>query len=180
MKPLLDLFNGDKEETKKFFEYFCGSVSDAVVFAKKFENAELAEAHLMKLDKECDEKADNSCGDNCKWIFDEKTKTLFIRGRGEMKDYGFKNGTLTTPWSSKREQIENIVISEGITTIGESAFWGCYSLTSIIIPNSVAGIGEYAFSECSSLTTATLPKRFENQKDDIFRYCDDLKTINWI
>ena len=32
-------------------------------------------------------KTDNSCGDNCKWIFDEKTKTLFIRGSSKMEDY---------------------------------------------------------------------------------------------
>ena len=147
-------------------------------------------------------KKDNSCGENCKWIFDEKTKTLFIRGSGKMNEYEWKNGAPTTPWYPKREQIENVVINEGITTIGNHAFsycssltsititnsittiekmvfYKCSSLTSITIPNSVTTIGDGAFYGCSSLKTATLPKRFESHKDNIFNSCR-LQTINWI
>ena len=49
----------------------------------------------------------------------------------------------------------NSVIPESVTSIGNTAFTGCSSLTSIIIPESVTSIGVNAFSSCSSLTNVT-------------------------
>ena len=48
-------------------------------------------------------------------------------------------------------------IPNSVTSIGDSAFWGCSSLTSIIIPNSVTRIGGGAFGNCDSLTSVTIP-----------------------
>ena len=84
----IDKFVQRKQEWSQWIsQEFGDSVSDAVIFIKKFENIKLAEEHLIRINKECNEKTDNSCGNNCKWIFDEKTKTLFIRGSGKMEDY---------------------------------------------------------------------------------------------
>ena len=199
----------DGNEANEFAQVFNGSFDRTSQFIKSFDNTKEALEHLEKIKKECDKKADNSCGDNCKWIFDEKTKTLFIRGSGKMKNYGWhyedwalsRERVPSTPWYSIRKQIKNVVISEGITTIKVYAFSTCSSLTSITIPNSVTTIEGYAFRGCSltsiaipnsvtaiggwtfigcsSLTAATLPKRFASQKDSIFYKCDNLKTINW-
>ncbi|MEE0803885.1 MAG: leucine-rich repeat domain-containing protein [Prevotellamassilia sp.] len=51
-------------------------------------------------------------------------------------------------------------IPEGVTSIGEYAFYGYSGLTSVVIPNSVTSIGEYAFGSCYSLTSLTLPNKF--------------------
>ena len=48
-------------------------------------------------------------------------------------------------------------VTYSVTSIGESAFRDCSSLTSVTIPNSVKSIGEYAFRDCSSLTSVTIP-----------------------
>ena len=44
--------------------------------------------------------------------------------------------------------IENVVIPEGVTSIGHMAFWKCNNLTTITIPNSVTSIGSNAFYDC--------------------------------
>ncbi len=51
------------------------------------------------------------------------------------------------------EEIKELAIPEGVTSIGDYAFSGCSGLTSITIPNSVTSIGEYAFSGCTALTS---------------------------
>src|SRR6202051_1716302 len=56
----------------------------------------------------------------------------------------------------------NVVIANNyggypVTSIEDSAFFNCPSLTSVTIPNSVTNIGNYAFDECTSLTSVALP-----------------------
>lgn len=55
------------------------------------------------------------------------------------------------------EKLQNIEMEYGVTSIGNSAFYECASLTSIIIPDSVTNIGGSAFSSCTNLTSITIP-----------------------
>ena len=52
------------------------------------------------------------------------------------------------PWYSQRDKIKKVVIENGVTSIGSSAFSYCSGLTSITIPNSVTSIGVSAFYNC--------------------------------
>jgi hypothetical protein len=54
--------------------------------------------------------------------------------------------------------LSEIVISSSVTSIGDSAFLWCSSLSEIVIPSSVTSIGDYAFSGCSSLKYISIPK----------------------
>ena len=96
-----------------------------------------------------------------------------------MTDYEWNNAknAPTTPWSSTREQIENVVIGERVTSIGKYAFYQCSSLTSITIPNSVTTIGEWAFRECSSLTSIAIPNSVTTIGEYAFSYCSSLTSI---
>ena len=69
------------------------------------------------------------------------------------------------------------IIPEGVTCIGEGAFWGCTSLTNISIPESVTSIGNKAFQYCSSLTNINIPESVTSIGNDAFYCCSSLTTI---
>ena len=59
-------------------------------------------------------------------------------------------------YSEENTEITDLMIPEGVTSIGQAAFYGCTGLTSVTIPNSVTSIGDYAFSGCDVLTSVTI------------------------
>ena len=65
-------------------------------------------------------------------------------------------------------------IPQGITAIGDGAFYFCSSLTSVSIPDSVTAIGDSAFSFCSSLTSVSIPDSVTSIGDYAFSYCSNL------
>ena len=94
--------------------------------------------------------ASGTCGDNLTWTLDDEG-TLTISGTGEMTNW-WNFGSKPASWDSYRSSIRNIVINDGVTSIGYAAFYSCTSLTSISIPNSVTSIENYAFYICFNLT----------------------------
>ena len=76
---------------------------------------------------------------------------LEIRGQCQMDDY-WSN---TAPWYSDWRNITSVNIMDGITSIGDNAFYRCSNLTNITIPASVTRIGFEAFSECNNLTSVS-------------------------
>ena len=64
-----------------------------------------------------------------------------------------------------------------VTSIGNFAFYDCYSLTSIEIPNSVTSIGYAAFSNCYSLTSIEIPDSVTSIGKSAFFGCDSLTSI---
>lgn len=93
-------------------------------------------------------------GDNVTWTLDDEG-TLTINGEGDMKDYTSYPGGSYAPWHDNCLSVKKVVIDQGVTHIGCSAFYGCIDLTSITIPGSVISIGERAFGDtftyCSGL-----------------------------
>lgn len=105
---------------------------------------------------------------------DSSTYTLTIRGSGAMKDFQFGSHQ---PWYSFRKQITSVVISSGITSIGNSAFALFANLTHVDIADSVISIGLDAFYYCSSLTDITIPQSVKYIGPVAFYHCTSLSNI---
>ena len=64
-----------------------------------------------------------------------------------------------------------------VTSIDDSAFFGCINLTSVTIPDCVTHIGAAAFFYCNGLTTISIPDGITTIEEDTFAYCKDLTSI---
>ena len=100
---------------------------------------------------------------------------LTISGDGEIPSELFWGDDPAKEETCSR--IVRVVIQEGITGIGGSAFSGCSSLTDVEIPGSLTSIGGCAFSGCSSLTDITLPDSLTFIGGSAFSGCSSLNGI---
>ena len=74
--------------------------------------------------------------------------------------------------SFRNQNIKSYVIPNSVTSIGDSAFWGCRSLSDIVIPSSVTSIGDCAFWDCSSLSDIIIPSSVTSIGDSAFEDCN--------
>ena len=121
-----------------------------------------------------------SCGSGVTWTYTESTETLIIQGNGAMDNYDESGPSIlriTAPWKNYVKQIKEVIIKDGVTNIGEWAFFGCSGLTSVTIPNSVTSIGRSAFVDCSGLTSITIGNSVTSIGDGAFRGCSGLTSI---
>ena len=117
-----------------------------------------------------------SCGTGVTYSFTTRSRTLTIRGSGEMSNYRVASDV---PWYSYRGRFRTLIIEDGVTSIGDYAFYGCTGLTSVTIPNSVTNIGNNAFDGCSALTSVTIGNGVTSIGSEAFSGCSGLKSITW-
>ena len=79
---------------------------------------------------------------------------------------------------SGMDNVTTIVVSDGITQIGNSAFKGCSSLSgSIVLPNSVTSIGNSAFYGCSDITNLVISENVRFLNENVFNGCSGITSI---
>ena len=114
-----------------------------------------------------------SCGENVTWTL-TADGTLTISGTGAMTDYTYDS---RSPWYSCRTYIKRVVMQQGVTSIGDHAFWDCSGLTSVTIPDGVTSIGDSAFSGCTALTSVTIPGSVTSIGGGAFSGCTSLTSV---
>ena len=135
-----------------------------------FFNTGSIEANAATYSGEC-----GANGTNLTWTLDASTGVLKISGSGNMKNY---TSDSPAPWYSYGSFIITVVMSDGLTSIGNYAFSNCTSLTSIDIPEGVTSIGDGAFRYCTSLTSISIPDSVTNIGEYAFFYCTSLTSVS--
>ena len=120
----------------------------------------------------------------------EAEKKLLLKNfrieNGEVKQYIGKSidvvipeGVLSIGKDAFKDcsKIVSVTIPEGVTSIGEDAFYDCTELRHVALPESIREFGKRAFVFCSSLTDITIPGGAEAISFGMFGYCRSLKSI---
>ena len=116
---------------------------------------------------ESDAVSTGSCGPDAYYVLGDDG-TLTVVGTGEVT---------SIPYTTK-SLINELVIAEGITTIGIEAFEECASLASVSIPSSVTHIGDWSFFGCSSLASVSIPSSVTHIGDWSFACCTSLASVS--
>lgn len=114
------------------------------------------------------------CGKNATWTFNEKTGVLVISGTGAMDDYDYSVGSI--PWYVLGKNIKSIIVNNGITHIGNEAFWSS-AVESVTLPSSLESIGWGAFENCDKLKKVIIPEGVKKIEECTFRSCRSLETV---
>ena len=111
---------------------------------------------------------------------------VFVEAQGEVSWELSKDGVLTisgtgnmngAPWKTDPEKIKKVVVCEGITSVGMSAFSGCGSLEEVVLPESLKLIDDFAFAACNSLKSIYIPAGVEQIKVNAFQSAANLEQI---
>ena len=115
------------------------------------------------------------CGEDVFYAYDPDTHCLTISGSGATYDY--TSGSLT-PWGMVRGEIEQVVVEEGVTGLGDYLFNKAYSLTRLTLPEGLREIGTFTFSQCSALTELELPEGVELIGSKAFSNATNLEKLS--
>ena len=107
------------------------------------------------------------------WRYDPKDSSLTLSGTGVLPDYPIGKA----PWFEFNDQIDTVILKEGVTRIGDYAFYNCTELTSVEIPEGVTYIGESAFACCQSLESVTIPGSVTEIGEGAFESCDSMIAL---
>ena len=105
------------------------------------------------------------------WKYDTDMRILTISGKGEIPNYDWEH---PAPWEEHNQDIQKLVVEEGVTGIGNESFRNTRNLVSATFPKSLTRIGDEAFASCLNLPMVTLPAGVTSIGDYAFSYCGNL------
>ncbi len=120
-----------------------------------------------------EETASGSCGESLTWSL-STAGDLTVSGTGDMADFAATGA----PWAEYRDQVKLVIVGQGVTSIGSSAFQDCKNLELVRLPNTLTALGKAAFLRCGELTNVKLPASLESVGEDCFTGCEKLELLN--
>ncbi|MDL2241758.1 leucine-rich repeat protein [Bacteroidales bacterium OttesenSCG-928-L03] len=113
-------------------------------------------------------------GEKITYTLSADKDTLTLSGTGPMTNFS-SAGNIS--WYSHLEKIKKVIVEDGITSIGDYAFWCCRDLTSIDMPACLTSIGVEAFVNCKALKSISLPPNLTSIGELAFDDCSQLKDL---
>ena len=101
---------------------------------------------------------------------------LTISGQGEMQNFSYETKE-DSPWYDDRGQIHKICIEEGVTSIGDYAFYNIRGDLTVELPETLIRIGEGAFSCCYDLQAIQIPESVREIGRQAFNNCDRVTVM---
>ena len=105
-------------------------------------------------------------GSHCIGFFDGKG-TLTIKGKGEVRTMTFFNGS----------PVKKIIVTEGITAIGNAGLADYNELTKLILPDTLHTLEWYSFGKCKKLKTIHIPLKVKLIPFAAFEDCQSLESV---
>ena len=113
-----------------------------------------------------------TCGTTVSWQLNRKTGMLTIYGTGAMTNF---TGSNPSPFKNNTG-IKTLVVKEGVTGIGDDAFYGCTGLTNAVLPSTLKSIGSWAFHQCA-MSYIGLPDGLTSIGGAAFNSCPNLQEV---
>ena len=126
---------------------------------------------LLPLGALADENS--KCGESLTWNLDE-IGILTISGTGDMYNY---SSAYPAPWSAKNNDISEIIVLDGVTSIGNNAFHSCSTLSMVTFMGGLTRIGSGAFAGCEALGDFDFPYNLETIGANAFSNCNNLIDV---
>lgn len=98
--------------------------------------------------------------DDIQWEYDENNKVLHIYGHGDMANY---KSTEQPPWVQYKNQIEQVIIDDGIVSLGNYAFYNYTALKTVVIPRGLKKIGARVFYGCTNLSSLSTTNSYQDK-----------------
>ena len=164
------ILSGEDKQTIQLNHGNSGSMATIVLTKWLWEGYEFIDTRYDDL-----QYIDNECGEYVYWSFLTGGK-LVISGNGAMFDY---SNTSRAPWYEYRDQVKEVIVGNGVTSIGAYAFQNCKELRKVTLSSSVTRIGVSAFAFCSALTEIDIPARVTEVGSYAFYKCASLSSITF-
>ena len=94
--------------------------------------------------EETETEISGKLGTKLTWSIDKASKTLTIDNKGQMISFS----TTEAPWKNYKSYFDAVVINDGCANVGAWAFSGCENIVSVDLPSSISTIDESAFYGC--------------------------------
>lgn len=159
-----------------------GNYNKSVHWGRVLSKAEVMNANFIVTrypagyseDLDVDEVVQSGTEGSLSWTL-TKGGTLTISGNGAMPDH---TSTDSPTWEPFAASINQVIIEDGVTSIGSYAFYNKSSIMSVQIPETVTSIGEAAFKN-SGLMSVTVPGSVKGVGDEAFYACQNLKSATF-
>ena len=166
-------FKGTDTTYEQFKKYFDDDISISKNYIKQVVNYyNLHNSYYGDFSDKSSEIVGSGTSSNMNWNLNGNG-VLTITGTGKMPDYGSSD----QPWYKYKEDIKRVIVGEGITSVGNYAFYQYYNISKVTIPSTVTKIGYGAFSDCTSVINVSIPKTVTTIGDHSFQNCTSLESV---